>query len=164
MSRLKAALILTFLFLFSSCFLAAPACGASAVGGFGLRAGYDPDPDQFIAGGQLILGRALGFMRFMPSFDIGFGDRLRSYTANFDFRVIRLRPPKSQSALYAAIGPTLVIWDYDRKGSNTDFGATISGGLEIPMGRSGHYIAEVRLGLGDAPDLRLIGGITFWGG
>ncbi|MBU1712676.1 MAG: hypothetical protein KKD47_06175, partial [Proteobacteria bacterium] len=41
---------------------------------FGLRAGYGTNPDQFVIGAQAVLGRTVGFVRFAPSVDLGFGD------------------------------------------------------------------------------------------
>ena len=87
-------------------------------------------------------------MQFTPGLDIGFGENLTTYAGNFDFRVIRLRLPESGVALYGAVGPTLFVTDPDAHGSQTEAGLTVAAGMQIPMGRTGHYVLEVRFGFG----------------
>jgi hypothetical protein len=163
MSRLRQLTLIVSLTLLIAVCIEPSAVAGSLISGASGRLGYDPDPDQFVIGGQLNFGRALLFFDFTPSLDLGFGEHLTSYCGNFDFRLFKLHPPKSAVALYAAAGPTVVQWDYDGPRSETDVGASIAAGMLISAGNTGHYVLEVRFGLGDVPDLRFIGGIGFGG-
>ena len=137
--------------------------GAQAVSGmnFGVRAGLGLDPDQFVIGGQAILGRAFKVARFAPSVDVGFGDDLTTLMVNGDFRVSLLTLPKAGASLYAAAGPTLAMYDSDKGGSDTEIGLTLTAGLRLPMSTLNAYNIEGRFGFGDIPDFRLLFGIMF---
>jgi len=137
--------------------------GVQAVSGmnFGVRAGLGLNPDQFVIGGQAILGRALKITRFAPSIDAGFGDDLTTVLFNGDFRVSLLTLPRTGVSVYAAAGPTLAMYDSDKGGSDNEIGLTLSGGLRLPMSTLNAYNIEGRFGFGDIPDFRLLFGIMF---
>jgi len=127
--------------------------------GFGLRTGYGTNPDQFVIGAQTVLGKTLGFMRFAPSIDAGFGDDMSSYLFNADFRVLSFSPPGSPAGLYAGTGACIAVYDFSNDGSDTEVGLNLLAGLTFPMGRKNEYNLEVRFGIGDMPDLRVLFGI-----
>ena len=130
---------------------------------FGFRAGYGTNPDQFVFGPQAVLGRTLGFMRFAPSIDIGFGDNMSTYLFNADFRVLSFSPPESPAGIYAGAGPAIAILDLKDGGSDTEIGLNIVAGLTFPMGQKNDYNLEVRFGFADMPDLKVLFGIMFGG-
>jgi hypothetical protein len=127
--------------------------------GFGMRTGYGTNPDQFVFGAQAVLGETLGFMRFAPSIDLGFGDDLTTYLFNTDFRILSFSPPGSPASLYAGSGISLAVLDLSDDGSDTEIGLNILTGLTFPMGRKHEYNLEVRFGFGDLPELRILFGI-----
>jgi hypothetical protein len=129
--------------------------------GFGLRTGYGTNPDQFVIGAQAVLGKTLGFMRFSPSIDAGFGDDMSSYLFNADFRLLSFSPPGSPAGLYAGTGASIAVYDFSNDGSDTEVGLNVIGGLTFPMGRTNEYNLEVRFGVGDMPELRVLFGIMF---
>jgi len=130
--------------------------------GYGIRAGYGSNPDQFVIGGQALLGEFMKIARFAPSIDYGSGDNVSTFTFNADVLLL-LKPPKSSLAFYVAGGPTVTYWDADKGGSDTEIGATLTGGVRLPMGKAGFYNLEARFGIGDIPDLRILLGIMFGG-
>lgn len=127
--------------------------------GFGLRTGYGTNPDQFVFGAQAVLGKTLGFMRFAPSIDAGFGDDLSSYLFNADFRLLSFSPPGSPAGLYAGTGASIAVYNFSNDGSDTEVGLNVIGGLTFPMGQKNEYNFEVRFGFGDMPELRVLFGI-----
>ena len=129
--------------------------------GFGLRAGYGTNPDQVVIGAQAVLGKTLGFMRFAPSIDAGFGDDMSSYLFNGDFHLLSFSPPGSPAGIYAGTGASIAIFDYSNVGSDTEIGLNLITGLTFPMGKKNEYNFEVRFGLADMPDLRVQFGILF---
>ncbi len=132
---------------------------SDAAKGFGLRTGYGTNPDQFVIGAQAVLGKTLGFMRFAPSIDAGFGDDLSSYLLNADFRLLSFSPPGSPAGLYAGTGASIAVYDFSNDGSDTEVGLNVIGGLTLPMGQKNEYNLEVRFGFGDMPELRVLFGI-----
>ncbi len=130
--------------------------------GYGIRAGYGSNPDQFVIGAQALMGEFLKVARFAPSIDYGTGDNVSTFTFNADILML-LKPPNSSFAFYAAAGPTLTYWDAEHGGSDTEIGATITAGLRLPMKNTGFYNLEARFGVGDIPDFRILLGIMFGG-
>jgi hypothetical protein len=62
---------------------------------------------------------------------------------------------------YGSAGPTLVL-DSPGKGDNgIEIGLSLVAGMKIPMNKENRYNLEVRFGIGDIPDLKLMLGILF---
>ncbi len=141
----------------SFCLLA----GTASASGFGLRAGFGIDPDQFVAGIQGELsGKKLKAFSLAPSADFGFGDSITTVCVNLDFLML-LGLPNSDASLYGGAGPTLSYWDFDNIANDTEIGLSLVGGARFAMGRKNVYNAEVRFGVGDIPDVRILFGIMF---
>jgi hypothetical protein len=140
------------------------AAGESLAGGLGLRAGLGIDPDQAVVGlqGQLS-GKKLDAFYLAPSLDFGFGDNVTTICGNLDLLLL-IRPPDSNGALYAGVGPTIAVWDFDNHDSDTKIGLSLLGGARFGMGKKNVYNAEVRFGVGDIPDIRVLFGIMFGAG
>ena len=130
--------------------------------GIGVRAGFGLQPDQFVAGAQAVLGKFASVARFAPSADIGAGDDVTVLTLNPDLR-LAFSPPKSDALFYGQIGPTIAFIDPKYGDGDSEIGLTLSGGLAFPMGAGNLYTLEVRFGIGDIPDIRVLAGIQFGG-
>lgn len=122
-------------------------------GTVGLRAGFSLDPDQFVLGGQVSLGKRLGIARLVPSVDVGFGSSLTTIAFNGDV-LFRLQVEGSKFGLYGGAGPSLVYSDADLGGSGWILGLTLIVGAHIPMKALPPTNLEARFGVGDMPDFR----------
>jgi hypothetical protein len=142
------------------------ASAASAAGdaprSYGIRAGYGHNPDQFVIGAQADMGDIYSRIHFFPSIDAGFGDHVTTIGFNGDFKVF-LPLPESSVSLYGLAGPTIEYWSWDAGGSDTEIGLYLGGGVRMALGGAGWYNLEVRAGIGDVPDLRILIGVLFGG-
>jgi hypothetical protein len=136
----------------------------ASAGGLILRGGLGITPDQAVVGVQTHLQRQiLRILHMAPSVDAGFGDNVTTVCGNLDF--LLAIPPKSDSAIYAGAGATLTWWNFDGDTeSDTEIGLSLVGGLRFGTKGKNGYIGEVRFGVGDVPDLRILIGINFGGG
>jgi hypothetical protein len=141
--------------------LAAGAARADVgLNGWGLRGGVSDDPDQFLFGAHWDLGTFAPNWRFQPHADLGFGDDVFSLSGNamagYYF------PVKGSVTPYAGGQVTAAFFDYDNSalGSDVEFGAGIVGGMEAKM-KTGRFLAEIQIGLGDVADFKLMAGWTF---
>ncbi len=135
--------------------LTAPAF-AGPIPSIGLRAGVSQNPDQFVVGGMLELGSALGPASLVPSVDFGFGDNVDLAAANLDVRFYLFPLPQTGINFYGAAGPTLVFAN-----SQNEIGLSLVGGAKIPMKGKNRYNVETRFGIGDIPDLKIMLGVLF---
>lgn len=128
--------------------------------GYGIRGGYDTDFDQLLIGVQTELSKVAEIARFAPSIDLGFGNDLKTFAFNGDFRIF-LTPPKASATLYGGAGATFLIVEPKAGDSDSDFGWTLHGGVKFGAGKSKLYNVEARLGIDKMPDLRLFFGMFF---
>lgn len=131
--------------------------------GFGARAGFGIEPDQFVIGAQALTGGILRFGVAAPSVDFGFGDDVTTIAANGDVILPLVSPPGSNTSFYVLAGPTLAYIDPERFDSDLEIGLTLGGGIQLPFGSTDSYNLEARFGLGDIPEFRLMFGILFGG-
>jgi len=137
--------------------LAAVPVGAA---GLGPRVGLSIDPDQVHAGLHVHAAELSRNVAFDPSFDLGAGDDILLFAANFDFKYVfakgmdRWRP-------FLGGGPGLFVSNYDGSGSNTDVGVSFVGGMQTAT-RRGYFFGEMRLGLVDSPDVKFTAGWIFF--
>src|SRR5688500_16856300 len=90
-------------------FLAAP---AHAQMGYGVRAGLSADPGQVFFGGHVETRPVFDKLTFRPNAELGFGDNITLFTANFEF-VYPIELQNKPMRLYVGGGPALSIWSYD---------------------------------------------------
>ena len=135
------------------------ASGVAAQAQFGLRGGFGLKPDQFVVGGQVEAGK-LAFARIVPSVDVGFGDNVTTIAFNGDF-LLRVEIPDASLELYGGGGPTVLYADVSNGPSDWNLGLTLVVGGRLPVGGRHAVNLEGRLGIGDAPDFRLIAAIIF---
>jgi hypothetical protein len=126
----------------------------------GPRAGYDFDSDDFVLGAEAELGRAFQNFRFAPSLDFELGDN--TITAfNADFRLYLFHLPETGLHFYGSAGPTLLFGSRGKGDTETELGLSLVAGMKIPMKKQNRYNLEMRFGIGDIPDLKLMISILF---
>ena len=132
--------------------------GTQAMAAFnaGARAGFSSDPDQFVIGGQAVIGSVAPFIQLAPSLDLGFGNDISVTALNIDLQYNFPSLPKVSPNIYVGAGPSIVIAD-----SDTEVGVSLVAGLRIPMAGISYYNFETRFGLDNVPDLKVLLGIMF---
>ncbi len=129
---------------------AEPAPPGSGGLGFGVKAGFGIDPDQFVIGLQYSLGKSLGVFRLVPNAHIGFGD-VTTFDINFDF-LLRLIAKDSGFGFYGGAAPTFITGEGD-----SEFGFTLVGGVQVPLIKNKATNIEARFGITDhVPDFRIL--------
>lgn len=137
--------------------VALSASGTEAQARFGLRGGFSLEPDQFVVGGQVEVGK-LAFARIVPSVDVGFGDDVTTIAFNGDF-LLRVTIPDASLELYGGGGPTVLYADVSNGPSDWNLGLSLVVGGRLPVGGKHAINLEGRFGVGDIPDFRLIAAI-----
>ncbi len=132
--------------------------------GIGPRVGFSSGPDQVVFGGHVVIGEVAPDITFDPSFEVGLGDNLTVLAFNFDLHYhfdtnTRWRP-------YAGAGATISVVSYDsdtygNRDSNTDAGGSLILGAGVPTASGNRFFSELKLGLGDVPDLKFMVGWNF---
>ncbi|MBD3221474.1 hypothetical protein GF314_09545 [bacterium] len=139
------------------------AVATAAAGGvaFGPRVGYTSSGslDQVHLGGHAEVGRLGTNLLIVPSLEVGSGDgTLIAVNGDvvYDFTELAVGP----WGLYAGGGPVLTRYDGDGADS-TDFALSVVVGGTYDIRSDRHLFGEIRLGIEDAPDLKLTLGLTF---
>jgi hypothetical protein len=122
--------------------------------GFGVKAGIGFDPEQFVIGGQMSLGKALGFIRIVPNAHLGFGDAT-TFDVNVDF-LARLIVEEKGFGLYGGVAPGWIAYD-----GGSDFGLTGIIGTQLPIIQGKATNLELRWNFTQMPDLRILVGFVF---
>ena len=154
------------LFALFLCALLPVAATAQLRTGIGPRVGISVDPDQLLLGGQAIIGEIAPNVTFDPSLELGFGDNVTTLAANFDLHYhfdlenVTWRP-------YAGFGADIVFYNFDDDDGpgDGDTDTEVGGGLIIgagaPTSSGNRFFAEMKFGLGDVPDLKIVVGWNF---
>jgi hypothetical protein len=141
---------------------AALAQGAST--GAGPRVGFSIDPDQFLVGGQLVVGPVAPNITFDPSLELGFGDNVDIVALNFDMHYHFTT--RSTWRPYLGAGAT-INWvnynnDFGNGSSDTLAGGGIMFGAGVPTSGGSRFFGELKAGLSnDVPDLKFVVGWNF---
>ena len=138
------------------CLLLGFALPAYADSTIGFRAGMAIDPDEFVIGIHFrtdpISERSLFIV---PSFEAGFGDATM-IAINGDIHwVFDL---ESKLDPYVGGGITVNWFDTDSGNSDTEVGGSVLGGLMLGQTDLGRMFLELKLGLGDVPDAKILVG------
>lgn len=129
--------------------------------GVGVRpAGVSFNPDQFTVGVQAILW-SIPKARLEPSVDFGWGDDVSTTSFNIDAKVDLLSLPGTSSRFFLGAGQTIIRISPDGGETDTEIGASLLGGLKVPFGTANSYNIEVRFGIGDIPEVKLVVGAMF---
>lgn len=138
----------------------AVAGSASAEGHFGLRGGFSSNPDQILVGVHYMSSPIAKQLYLVPSAEAGFGDNATTIAVNGDLQYqftssSSLRP-------YAGGGVSMYYIDVDNFGSDTNFGASVLGGIMFQREHGWPLFLEGKLGLtNEVPDFKLVLGLMF---
>jgi hypothetical protein len=143
--------------LFGVLSAATPASAQQPLGfrGWGLRGGVTIDPDQVHVGVHINAGEFAPRVRFQPSFEVGFGNDVVAGAINID-ALYTIRRPSWRPYLGGGLGVGL----FDSEGSddfNVEAGLNLVGGFE--WGPRSRYLLELRVGIGDIPNVKVTAGI-----
>jgi len=127
--------------------------------GWGPRVGLSDDPDQIVGGVHFDLGEFSPHVRLQPSVEVGFGDHVNSLLGNI--MVSYYFQPQKSVTPYAGGQLTAAFFDPDRGDSETEIGIAAIGGIETRLKGGTRFLAEIQLGFGDIPDVKLMAGWTF---
>jgi hypothetical protein len=134
------------------------AASSATAAGFGPRLGLTGDPDQVHMGFHVDAARMAPNLGFMPSFEVGVGNDLTLFSANFDFKyAFRTRTAWRP---YMGGGPALHFVRFDSNTEDTAVGFAFFGGMQSGT-RSGAFFTEMRLGMVDSPDFKFTVGWLF---
>jgi hypothetical protein len=143
---------------------AVPAHAAAVLGGVGPRVGFSSNPDQLVFGGQAIIGELAPDLTFDPNLEFGFGDHATVIAANFDLHY-HFVIEGSAWRPYAGAGIGLNFIEVDRGFaedlSDTEVGLNLIGGAGVPTASGNRFFGELKLGVGDIPDLKVLVGWNF---
>jgi len=123
---------------------------------YGPHIGFGQGPDQTVFGGQLQWNGIAPRMAFVPGIDYGFNDVSSVLTLNADFHYQLSYETAWQP--YVGLGAEVNVW---RDNGSRDAGQTETGGHLIvgaaTRNRSGgRFFTELKLGMGGAPDMKML--------
>jgi hypothetical protein len=148
--------------------LLAPAT-AAALTPLGVHAGFSVDPDQFVFGGHAIMAEPLIGWQLHASLDFGFGDNVTSIIGNGDFVYAFPELATADWRFYVGGGVGVGQYSYDHPDptppgfddSDTQFGLNIVGGITRRLLSGNELLGELRIGVEDMPDVKIVAGFTF---
>jgi len=145
--------------------LAGPLHADAVLGGWGPRVGFSANPDQIVFGGQLIIGEIVPDLTFDPSLEFGFGDNATIIATNFDLHYhFDISGSDWRPYAGAGIGIHFIEFDGGRFGnddSDTEVGGNLVFGAGVPTSAGNRFFGELKVGLGDIPDLKVLVGWNF---
>lgn len=134
------------------------AASAGAFKYYGPHLGFSQGPDQMVVGGQLQWNGVAPRLAFVPGIDIGFSENNSVATVNGDFHYNLSYDTTWQP--YVGAGVALTMWsDSATPGtSGPDPGGSLIVGAAVYNRTGGRFFTEVKMGLGDTPELKLLAG------
>lgn len=146
--------------------LVAPAAMAqqAVVSAIGPRVGFSADPDQFVFGGQAMLGPIAPNLVFSPALEVGVGDHETVVSGSFDLQYHFLL---HHSAWSPYVGAGMGV---DNESPNREFGSDVSEtnvggsilfGATAPSGSNSRFFTELKLGLSGVPSMKMVAGWNF---
>jgi len=126
---------------------------------FGARAGMTFNPDQVHLGAHADLGFVLDSIRFVPNFEIGFGEDLTVMSLAGDLIYDLEDKPFSLGAELALIHTELDVElppgvDLDGDDSTDDLGLSVLGNYRLALSNGKILTLEAKVGVVDAPDFK----------
>lgn len=149
---------------------AAPALAQGTQGirwdGWGVRAGFSSNPDQFYGGVHFNLGEFAKNVRFRPTAEIGFGDSVTLFQALAEAHYIFSKVQVWKPYVGGGLGFTYANVDDNDNGngddSDTEFSLAAVGGVETKLKSGNGFLLELKIGLGDNdPDVKFGVGWSF---
>lgn len=130
--------------------------------GWGPRVGLTFNPDQFHFGAHMDFGNFAKHIRLQPNVEIGFGDDITLFALNGE-AAYRFASRWDVWTPYLGGGLGAFIASANHGGgSDTNFGASILGGIEKGLTNGARFFIEAKIGLADAPDVKATVGWTFY--
>jgi len=135
--------------------------------GWGPRVGVTMDPDQIHFGAHAYMGDVSKRIRFQPNVEVGMGDDLTVAALNFE-AVYRFAENWDVWSPYAGGGVGLNWYSWDdggvpgRDDSEMEAGLNLVGGIEKGLDGGDRFLLEVKLGVGDSPEMKITAGWTFF--
>src|SRR5262249_1622383 len=122
-------------------------------------------PDQIVFGGQMIIGEIAPSLTFDPNLELGFGDHATVISANMDLHYhFAIQGSPWRPYVGAGVGINFVEVDlpppFDNT-SDTEVGGNLIVGAGVPTSAGNRFFGELKLGIGDSPDLKLMAGWIF---
>ncbi len=141
------------------------AANAAEIYGAGPRIGFSTDPDQLVLGGQVQVGEVAPDLDFVPNLELGFGDHATVIAFNLDMHY-RFHLNDTNWAPYLGAGVGINFIEVNLPApfedvSDTEVGGNFIVGAEVPTQSGSRFFSELKLGLGDIPDLKLLVGWNF---
>jgi len=161
MKTVQAAALGSILTLAASLLLGVGAARADDVA-FGPRLGYthDTNLDQIHFGGQVAFRNISSNLHVVPSLELGLGDgSLLALNGDLVWEFTEMA--SGGWSYYAGGGPLLSHYKRNRH-SSTDFALSLVAGFTRELKADRAWFGEVRLGLEDAPVLKLTVGLFFY--
>lgn len=129
---------------------------------YGPHIGFGQGPDQTLIGGQLQWNGVAPRMAFVPGVDFGFNDVSSILTMNGDFHYQLSHETAWQP--YVGLGAEVnMLRHEERVGRNdvqtvseTETGGHLIVGAATRNRTGGRFFTELKLGLGNAPDMKLL--------
>ncbi len=129
--------------------------------GWGPRVGISADPDQLFGGVHFDLGEIVEHLRLQPNVEIGFGDDVTSVTGSVAVHWLYEVDWQGWQP-YSGGEVGLNYLDFDgRRGSDTEFALNAVGGVETRLKSDNRLSFEIKLGIIEEPDVKLLVGWTF---
>jgi hypothetical protein len=127
---------------------------------YGPHLGFTSGPDQFIVGGHLQWGDVAPRLDFVPSADLGLGDDRTVISLNGDFRY-RIEARSSwQPYIGGGVGIHFISYD-GPAGDDNAAGGHFLLGADVATKSGSRFFADLKIGLADAPDLKVSAGWSF---
>lgn len=138
---------------------------AASMTSYGFRAGVSITPDQLVLGGQLGITDVAPHLTLVPNLELGIGDGHTVIAMNVDMQY-HFAIQGTDWAPYGGLGIGINNIQTDlpapfRDQSDTEIGLNIILGTDVPAGQGNAFFAEARIGVGDIPELKLVGGMNF---
>jgi hypothetical protein len=130
---------------------------------YGPRVGVSFSPNQLVVGGQIEFPEFAPNLNVAPNLELGFFDNQTTISMNGDF-LYHFHTAQSPWTPYAGMGIGINVTQFDGSngtGSETNVGANLIGGASVPTKAGNRFFGELRVGLGDIPNLKLIAGWNF---
>lgn len=129
----------------------------------GPRVGLSINPDQFVVGGQINLPLEPRGLAISPNIELGVGDNVTvlQLNADLDYHFDNAGPNWNP---YVGGGIGLAFFDFNNDaggGNQSELGVNLLGGLRFRQKSGSHLFTELRLGVGDIPDAKVIVGWNF---
>ncbi len=138
--------------------LALPAAASADLGsrGWGIRAGVGDDPDQGILGAHWDLGTLTTHLRFVPNFELGFGDK--HTIAGLTLPLHYVFPVEGSFIPYAGGGAILAYVDRDNGKSDFEMAAVLAFGIDMILESQNKLFFELDVASGEVHDVKLLVG------